>query len=105
MVGKTMTDYYYKPIKEFMELNSPKHSPFGWYVMTTECTTDDLYFLGTDAQVRVRDKTTGFFFKSELAAHYAAVAYYNYHREGYPHGVAMMETVLPVNKSQVMEFE
>ena len=105
--------YAYPPEKDFKTLKEPaRNRAFGWFVMTANTTFNDLLFLATDSTIRVREKTGGFFFKTELDAHYAAEAYYDRHGWEYPHSVEMLavemlaaaETELKF-KSQTMEFK
>ncbi len=96
-----MNDYTYDPIEHFVNLGEPFHRPFGWGVMALGQT--EMLFLSTDTNVRIRDKTTGFFFKTELAAHNAAVVYYIRYGWEYPHGKTMMAAAQPTG-SQTMSF-
>jgi len=69
--------YGFPIVEKFIALQAPAQNPFGWYVMTEETTIDKLYFLATDGNVRIRDKTTGFFFDTEMNALFASAGYYN----------------------------
>jgi len=71
--------YGFPIVERFIVLKDPERNPFGWYVMTAETSIDSLYFLATDGNVRIRDKTTGFFFETELDAIAASEAYNDRH--------------------------
>lgn len=98
-----MNDYTYDPIDHFVNLEEPFYRAWGWGVMALG--QKELLFLSTDGKVRIRDKTTGFFFATELDAHNASVAFYNRYGWEYPHGKSMMASAKPEIKSQTMRFK
>lgn len=92
-------------MNDFIELDKPvHHCAFGWFVMPL-VPKGDIKFLATDGTLKVRDRVAGFFFKTELDAHHAAISYYNYYGVLYPHTGEMIVSALPVNESQVMVFK
>jgi hypothetical protein len=93
-------------MNDFEELNAPKQSHLGWYVVTT---WGIVTYLHDDGKIHTgtedRFYTSSGYFPSEYEAHKCAERYYLTNCRKYPYGNLLNASQKISGCSEVMEFE